>query len=214
VRLCREVERRLGEHWSPQQIAAPLVCDYPDDLSMRVSHETIYRSLFVQARGALRKDLTDCLRTGRTRRRPQKRKERSGAGQLQNMVLISERPAEVEDRAIPGHWEGDLIIGQSGRSAIGTLVERTSRCVILIRLPHGRTAHHFRVALTRQIAKLPAELRRTLTWDQGKEMAEQVRFTTDSQRDVFFRDPHRPGRGGAVKTATGSCDSTFRGPPT
>ncbi len=116
---------------------------------MRVSHETIYKTLFVQARGALRKELTACLRTGRAQRRPHMRTERSGAGRLQNMVLISERPPEVEDRAVPGHWEGDLIIGKGGRSAIGTLVERSSRYVVLLHLPNGRTAEDVRVALTR-----------------------------------------------------------------
>jgi IS30 family transposase len=136
---------------------------------MRVSHETIYRTLFVQSRGALRKELTNCLRTGRTQRRPQVRSEQSGAGRLQNMILISDRPPEIEDRAVPGHWEGDLIIGKGGRSAIGVLVERSSRYVVLLHLPHGRSAEDVRAALTRQICKLPAELRRTLTWDQGKE---------------------------------------------
>ena len=166
-RLCLEVDRGLRAWWSPQQISAELVREYPDDPDMRISHETIYKSLFVQARGALRKELTTCLRTGRTQRRPHMRTERSGGGRLQNMVMISERPPEAEDRAVPGHWEGDIIIGKGGRSAIGTLVERSSRYLMLFRLPHGRTAEHVRVALTKKIAKLPAELRRTLTWDQG-----------------------------------------------
>ena len=154
-RLRREVERRLLERWSPQQIAARLLRDYPDDQEMRVSHETIYRSLFVQARGALRKELTACLRTGRTQRRPHQRTEHSGTGRLRNMVLISDRPAEAADRAVPGHWEGDLIVGKGGRSAIGTLVERSSRYVVLLHLPHGRTAEHVRVALTRQLSQSP-----------------------------------------------------------
>ena len=148
---------------------------------MRVSHETIYKTLFIQARGALRKELTACLRTGRAQRRPHMRTEQSGEGRLRNMILISERPPEVADRAVPGHWEGDLIIGKGGRSAIGTLVERSSRYVVLLHLPHGRTAEDVRAALTRQVSKLPAELRRTLTWDQGKEMADHVRFSTDTQ---------------------------------
>ena len=146
-RLCREVERGLRVKWSPQQIAARLICDYPDDLAMRVSHETIYKTLFIQARGALRKELTACLRTGRAQRRPQMRLEHSGKGRLRNMILISERPPEVADRAVPGHWEGDLIIGKGGRSAIGTLVERSSRYVVLLHLPHGRTAEDVRAAL-------------------------------------------------------------------
>jgi IS30 family transposase len=190
--LCREVERGLRACWSPQQIAAQLICDYPDDLNMRVSHETIYKTLFIQARGALRKELTACLRTGRTQRRPHMRIERSGAGRLQNMILISDRPPEIEDRAGPGHWEGDLIIGKGGRSAIGTLVERSSRYVVLLHLPHGRTAEDVRAALTKQVSKLPVELRRTLTRDQGKEMASHVRFSTDTNMmmkpsEVFSR---------------------------
>ncbi len=208
-RLCREVERGLRAHWSPQQIAARLICDYPDDLEMRVSHETIYRTLFVQARGALRKELAACLRTGRTQRRPHMRTEQSGAGRLQNMVLISDRPPEVEDRAVPGHWEGDLIIGKGGRSAIGTLVERSSRYVVLLHLPHGRTAEDVRAALTRQISKLPAELRRTLTWDQGKEMAEHVRFSTDTNMVVYFCDPHSPWQRGSNENTNGLLRQYF-----
>jgi IS30 family transposase len=208
-RLCREVERGLRAHWSPQQIAARLICDYPDDLGMRVSHETIYKTLFIQARGALRKELTACLRTGRTQRRPHMRTEQSGAGRLQNMILISDRPPEVADRAVPGHWEGDLIIGKGGRSAIGTLVERSSRYVVLLHLPHGRTAEDVRAALTRQISKLPAELRRTLTWDQGKEMADHVRFTTDTHMQVYFCDPHSPWQRGSNENTNGLLRQYF-----
>jgi IS30 family transposase len=208
-RLCREVARGLSAHWSPQQISARLIRDYPDDLTMRVSHETICRTLFVQARGALRKELTTCLRTGRAQRRPQMRIEQSGAGRLRNMVLISDRPAEVEDRAVPGHWEGDLIIGKGGRSAIGTLVERSSRYVVLVRLPHGRSAEEFRAALTRQVSKLPAELRRTLTWDQGKEMAEHVRFSTDTDMQVYFCDPHSPWQRGSNENTNGLLRQYF-----
>jgi transposase, IS30 family len=209
ARLCREVERGLRARWSPQQIAARLICDYPDDFDMRVSHETIYRTLFVQARGALRKELTACLRTGRTQRRPHMRIERSGAGRLQNMILISDRPPEIEDRAVPGHWEGDLIIGKGGRSAIGTLVERSSRYVVLLHLPHGRTAEDFRAALTRQVSKLPAELRRTLTWDQGKEMADHVRFSTDTNMVVYFCDPHSPWQRGSNENTNGLLRQYF-----
>lgn len=208
-RLCREVERGLGAHWSPQQISARLVCDYPNDLDMRVSHETIYRTLFVQARGALRKELTSCLRTGRTQRRPHMRTEQSGAGRLRNMILISDRPPEIEDRAVPGHWEGDLIIGKGGRSAIGVLVERSSRYVVLLHLPHGRSAEDFRAALTRQVSKLPAELRRTLTWDQGKEMAEHVRFSTDTNMVVYFCDPHSPWQRGSNENTNGLLRQYF-----
>ena len=208
-RLCREVEGGLRAHWSPQQIAARLIRDYPDDLDMRVSHETIYRTLFVQARGALRKELTTCLRTGRAQRRPHMRIERSGAGRLQNMILISDRPPEIEDRAVPGHWEGDLIIGKAGRSAIGVLVERSSRYVVLLHLPHGRTAEDVRAALTRQISKLPAELRRTLTWDQGKEMADHVRFSTDTNMAVYFCDPHSPWQRGSNENTNGLLRQYF-----
>lgn len=208
-RLCREVARGLCGRWSPQQIAARLIRDYPDDMAMRVSHETIYRTLFVQARGALRKELTACLRTGRAQRRPQMRVEQSGAGRLRNMVLISDRPPEIEDRAVPGHWEGDLIIGKGGRSAIGTLVERSSRYVMLVRLPHGRSAEEFRAALTRTVSKLPAELRRTLTWDQGKEMADHVRFSTDTDMQVYFCDPHSPWQRGSNENTNGLLRQYF-----
>jgi IS30 family transposase len=208
-RLCREVERGLRAEWSPQQIASRLIRDYPEDMAMRVSHETIYRTLFIQARGALRKELTACLRTGRTQRRPHKRTEQSGAGRLRNMILISDRPPEAADRAVPGHWEGDLLIGKGARSAIGTLVERKSRYVILLHLPHGRTAEDVRAALTRQISKLPAELRRTLTWDQGKEMADHVRFATDTNMQVFFCDPHSPWQRGSNENTNGLLRQYF-----
>jgi len=209
ARLRREVERRLEALWSPQQVSKSLAVDHPGDLEMRVSHETIYKSLFVQARGALRKELTVCLRTGRAQRRPHMRTEYSGAGRLQNMVLISERPAEAADRAVPGHWEGDLIIGKGGRSAIGTLVERSTRFVMLVHLPHGRTAEDVRVALTRKISTLPGELRRSLTWDQGKEMAEHVRFSMDSKMDVFFCDPHSPWQRGSNENTNGLLRQYF-----
>jgi IS30 family transposase len=208
-KLRGEVERGLRACWSPQQIAARLRRDYPNDPEMRVSHETIYRTLFVQARGALRKELTTCLRTGRTQRRPQMRSLESGAGRLQNMILISDRPPEIEDRAVPGHWEGDLIIGKGGRSAIGVLVERRSRYVVLLHLPHGRTAEDVRVALTRQIRKLPAELRRTLTWDQGKEMAEHAQFSMDTNMTVYFCDPHSPWQRGSGENTNGLLRQYF-----
>ena len=208
-RLRHEVARGLLARWSPQQIAAQLVREYPDDLDMRVSHETIYKTLFVQARGALRKELTSFLRTGRTQRRPHMRTLKSGKGRLQNMIMISERPPEAEDRAVPGHWEGDLIIGKGGRSAIGTLVERASRHIMLFRLPNGRSADDFRVALTRTIAKLPAELRRTLTWDQGKEMADHVRFSTDTNMQVYFCDPHSPWQRGSNENTNGLLRQYF-----
>jgi transposase, IS30 family len=209
ARLRGEVERGLRALWSPQQIAARLVRDYSDDLTMRVSHEAIYRTLFVQGRGALRKELTACLRSGRAQRRPRLRLERSGAGRLRNIVLISDRPPEVEDRAVPGHWEGDLLIGKEGRSAIGVLVERASRYVMLLHLPQGRTAEDVRVALTRQVSKLPAELRRTLTWDQGKEMADHVRFSMDTDMQVYFCDPHSPWQRGSGENTNGLLRQYF-----
>ena len=208
-RLCRVVEEGLRAHWSPEQIAARLIRDYPDDVRMRVSHETIYRTLFVQARGALRKELTACLRTGRAQRRPHMRTERSGAGRLRNMILISDRPPEVEDRAVPGHWEGDLIIGKGGRSAIGTLVERSSRYVVLVHLPHGRTAEDVRAALVRRVSKLPSDLRRTLTWDQGKEMSEHVRFSIDTNMQVYFCNPHSPWQRGSNENTNGLLRQYF-----
>ena len=208
-RLRCTVDQWLCERWSPQQIAARLVREYPDDPTMRVSHETIYKTLFVQARGALRKELTTCLRSGRTQRRPRLRGEQAKRGRIQDMVMLSERPPEVEDRAVPGHWEGDLIIGKGGRSAIGTLVERMSRYVMLFRLPYGRSAEDVRVALTRTIAKLPAELRRTLTWDQGNEMADHVRFTTDTAMEVYFCDPHSPWQRGSNENTNGLLRQYF-----
>lgn len=190
LRLRAAVEQRLAQRWSPQQIAHRLRLDHPAEPEMRVSHETIYRSLFVQARGALRHELTACLRTGRAQRRPQGRLTRQG--KLMDMVLISARPAAAADRAVPGHWEGDLLVGKAGRSAIGTVVERRSRCVLLLHLPDGRTAEHVRRALAARMTTLPEQLRRTLTWDQGKEMAEHVRFRIDTGIPVYFCDPHSP----------------------
>jgi len=209
ARLRCEVDRGLCERWSPQQIAARLVREYPDDPSMRVSHETIYKTLFVQAREALRKELTKCLRSGRTQRHPHLRTEQAKRGRIQNMVMLSERPPEVEDRAVPGHWEGDLIIGKGGRSAIGTLVERSSRFLMLFGLPNGRSAEHVRVALTRTIGKLPNELRRTLTWDQGNELADHVRFTIDTKMQVFFCDPHSPWQRGSNENTNGLLRQYF-----
>jgi transposase, IS30 family len=206
-RLRRAVERLLAERWSPQQIAWQLRHDHPDDQEMRVSHETIYQSLFVQGRGALRAELTRCLRSGRARRRPAGRAKPSG--ELANMVLLSERPAEVTDRAVPGHWEGDLIIGKGTRSAIGTLVERQTRYVMLVALPHGRTAEAVRTALAERILTLPQQLRRSLTWDRGKEMAEHVRFTVDTGVTVYFCDPHSPWQRGSNENTNGLLRQYF-----
>ncbi len=206
-RLRRAVERGLRLRWSPQQITARLVLDYPDDLEMRVSHETIYQSLFVQGRGALRQELTRCLRTGRAQRRPLGRA--TGSGQLQHMVLISDRPAEVEDRAVPGHWEGDLILGKRAQSAIGTLVERQTRFVMLINLRAGRLAEHVNDALAVTIRALPDHLRRSLTWDRGKEMAEHVRFTLDTGVQVYFCDPRSPWQRATNENSNGLLRQYF-----
>jgi IS30 family transposase len=207
-RLRREVERLLEMHWSPQQIAARLIVDYPDDSEMRVSHETIYQSLFVQGRGALRAELARCLRSGRTQRRPRKH-TKSRHGQLVDMVLISDRPAEVADRAVPGHWEGDLLVGKGGRSAIGTLIERQSRYVMLLNLPEGRLAEHVRAQLAAKILELPKQLRRSLTWDRGKEMAEHAQFTIDTGVQVYFCDPHSPWQRGSNENINGLLRQYF-----
>ncbi len=206
-RLRRAVERGLRRRWSPQQITARLVLDYPDDLEMRVSHETIYQSLFVQGRGALRQELTRCLRTGRAQRRPLGRA--TGSGQLQHMVLISERPADVEDRAVPGHWEGDLILGKRAQSAIGTLVERQTRFVMLVNLRAGRLAEHVKDALADTIRALPDHLRRSLTWDRGKEMGEHVRFTLDTGVQVYFCDPRSPWQRATNENSNGLLRQYF-----
>jgi IS30 family transposase len=174
---------------------------------MRVSHETIYQSLFVQTRGTLRKELTRCLRTGRTQRKPKGRA--IPKGRMCDMVMIADRPAEASDRAVPGHWEGDLIIGKNGKSAIGTLVERNSRFLMLLRLPHGRSAEHVRNVLTREIKRLPEELRRSLTWDQGKEMAGHVQFAIDTNVKVFFCDPHSPWQRGSSENTNGLLRQYF-----
>jgi len=207
-RLRREVERLLADRWSPQQIAARLRHDHPDDQEMWVSHETIYQSLFVQGRGALRAELTRCLRSGRARRRSARRTTTAG-GHIADMVLISERPAEVEDRAVPGHWEGDLIIGKDRHSAIGTLVERQTRYVLLFALPHGRTAEAVRTAIAERILSLPEQLRRSLTWDRGKEMAGHVQFTIDTGVAVYFCDPHSPWQRGSNENTNGLLRQYF-----
>ena len=204
--LRQIVERLLEARWSPQQIAWQLRQDHPDEPEMWVSHETIYQSLFVQGRGALRAELTRCLRTGRARRRPWNRVR---GGEISDMVLLSERPAEVEDRAVPGHWEGDLIIGKANRSAIGTLVERQTRFLMLVALPDGRTAEAVRAALAKRILSLPVELRRSLTWDRGSEMAEPVRFTLDTGVQVYFCEPHSPWQRGTNENTNGLVRQYF-----
>ncbi|GAB4083261.1 IS30 family transposase [Modestobacter muralis] len=201
-RLRAEVVRGLGLEWSPQQIAARLVVDFPDDPDMRVSHETIYLTLFVQARGGLARELTRSLRTGRATRHPRGAKLPTGRGQLRDMLPISARPAEVEDRAVPGHWEGDLVLGKLP-SAVATLVERTSRLVALVALPEGKKAEQVHPALAAAIQRVPAQLRRSLTWDQGKEMAEHAQFTVATGVTVYFCDPKSPWQRGSNENTNG-----------
>jgi IS30 family transposase len=187
--------------WSPQEIVERLKREHPDDPSMHVSHETIYQSLFVQGRGELRRELTRCLRSGRAQRRPQGRVERRG--KIPGMVMISERPAEVEDRAVPGHWEGDLILGAGGRSAVGTLVERTTRYVLLLHLASDHTAATLEAAMRRAIATLPDELMRSVTWDQGAEMANHRAITVATGVPIYFCDPHSPWMRGSNENTNG-----------
>ena len=205
--LCAAVTRDLERLWSPQQIALRLRHAFPDDPEMWVSHETIYKTLYVQGRGELRRELAACLRTGRAARRPQGRQDQRG--QIPGMVSISERPAEVEDRAVPGHWEGDLIMGKNGRSAIGTLVERSTRFVKLLHLAEGKTAEHVQTAMTAAIAALPDALRRSITWDQGKEMARHAEFTIDTSVPVYFCDPHSPWQRGSNENTNGLLRQYF-----
>ncbi len=206
-RLAEAVGDKLDLWWSPSQISRWLVRAYPSDKGMRVSHETIYQSLFVQGRGALRKELWRSLRSGRAVRRPQRR-PKSTKGQIRDMVMISERPAEVEDRAVPGHWEGDLIIG-TGKSAIGTLVERQTRYVMLFRVPKGNKAEDVRIALTDTIKKLPQHLWQSLTWDQGREMAQHSKFTVDTGVQVYFCDPKSPWQRGSNENTNGLLRQYF-----
>ncbi|MFF2489071.1 IS30 family transposase [Microbacterium sp. NPDC058062] len=209
-----EVERRLRLGHSPQQISRRLRVDFPDDESMRISHEAIYRSLFVQGRGELRNELTRALRSGRATRKPRARAQRHAAAgkKIAGMAMISDRPAEVEDRAVPGHWEGDLIIGKDGQSQIGTLVERTTRFVILLHLPERRDADTVADQMINQMRLLPEHLRRSITWDQGSEMAAHARVTADLDlRDgVYFCDPHSPWQRGTNENTNGLLRQYFR----
>ena len=200
-RLASQVTEWLETWWSPEEIARRLRLEFPDDPMMWVSHETIYQALFVQGRGELRRELARCLRTGRAARRPRGRIETRS--RIRDMVMISERPAEVADRAVPGHWEGDLIIGKDCKSAVGTLVERATRYVMLLHLPDGRNAHAVDEAMRRAIATLPGELFRTITWDQGKELAFHAAFTVDTGVQVYFCDPHSPWQRGSNENTNG-----------
>ena len=196
------VEELLVERWSPQQIAGWLERTYPDDEEMRVSHETIYLTLFIQARGGLKHQLTQHLRTRRANRRPKGARPPSGKGQIVDPVMISERPAAVEDRAVPGHWEGDLIVGKGGRSAVATLVERTTRTGILIRI-ENKTARHVADRIADHVVTLPDQLAKTLTWDQGKELADHAEFTIATGIPVYFCDPHSPWQRGSNENWNG-----------
>lgn len=200
-RLLEIVTAQLEELWSPQEISARLRLEHPNDAEMHVSHETIYQSLFVQGRGQLRRELARCLRSGRTARKPRTAIDRRG--RLPGMVMISERPAEVEDRAVPGHWEGDLILGENSRSAVGTLVERTTRLTLLLHLPDGKSAEQVEAAMRKAIAGLPASLARTITWDQGAEMAKHAEFTTATGIPIYFCDPHSPWQRGSNENTNG-----------
>ena len=221
----RRQHRRWAQAWSPAQIAHRLPLDFPDDSSMRISHEAIYQALYVQGRGALRRELTACLRTGRALRVPRARTRGRGKSFVTPELLISERPATVLDRAVPGHWEGDLIVGL-GSSAIGTLVERTTRFTLLLHLPRlpehglctrakngpalaGHGAEAVREAITRTMVSFPEQLRRSLTWDQGAEMSQHARLRIDTGLHVYFCDPHSPWQRGSNENTNGLLRQYF-----
>ena len=206
-RLCAAVSAKLRRDWSPQQIAGWLPKAFVRDHSMRVSHETIYRTLFIQSRGALKKQLLAHLRRGRTLRRSRMHQWQSSSQWLDEAFSIRQRPAEAEDRAVPGHWEGDLVMG-SHHSQIATLVERHSRFVMLVRLPAHDSASVVK-ALSRKILQLPQQLRRSLTWDRGGELAKHQRFTIDTQVKVYFCDPHSPWQRGSNENTNGLLRQYF-----
>lgn len=207
-RLCRHVARRLQQHWSPEQIARRLEQDFPNDHSMRVSHETIYRTLFVQTRGALKKELLQHLRSHRKLRHSRKASTHGqGRGRIADAISIRQRPAEVEDRAVPGHWEGDLISGKNN-SHIATLVERHTRYVLLAKVPSKHTEPVIK-ALSRKIKTLPKALRRSLTWDGGKEMANHKDFTIATKVKVYICDPHSPWQRGSNENTNGLLRQYF-----
>lgn len=221
----RRKSRRWARAWSPEQISNRLFIDFPDDTSMRISHEAIYQALYVQGRGALRRELTACLRTGRALREPRQRARGRGKSFVTSNILISERPASVQDRAVPGHWEGDLILGLDS-SAIGTLVERTTRFTMLLHLPpmpgHGQRpraksgpaltghgAEAVREAITRAISSLPKQLRQSLTWDQGAEMSQHAQLSIDTGLQVYFCDPQSPWQRGTNENTNGLLRQYF-----
>jgi len=203
--LRARVETDLDDKWSPQEIAGRLRREFPDDEAMQVSHETIYRALFVQGRGALRRELTACLRTGRAIRRPRRRVDGRADPdrRIPDKIMISERPAEADDRAVPGHWEGDLILGKNNRSAIGTLVERSTRFVILLHLPGPHDLLAFQQAVVAAMTALPAQLRRSLAWDQGLEMRHHRQISIAAELPIYFCDPHSPWQRGTNENTNG-----------
>ena len=202
------VQGKLAMNWSPEQISVMLAVEFPDRPEMRVSHETIYQAIYVQGRGALRRELAACLRTGRALRKP-RRKEGERRGKIPGMVMISERPAEAEDRAVPGHWEGDLIIGAGNQSAIGTLVERSTRFLMLLHLPDGYGPGQVAAAMTREMGGLPAAIRRSLTWDQGTEMTGHAQIAAAADLDIYFCDPHSPWQRGSNENTNGLLRQYF-----
>ncbi len=208
-RLRDYVQDKLLVRWSPEQISHTLIKEFPHDESMRVSPETIYQGLYVQARGGLRREVTTALRTGRTRRKPHRHPDQRSARFADPMVMIADRPAEVQDRAVPGHWEGDLIVGPGSASAIVTLVERTTRYVMLGHLRGGHTAEEVRDVLTGLIGTLPAHLRGSLTWDQGAEMAAHKQFSIATGVPVYFCDPHSPWQRGSNENTNGLLRQYF-----
>jgi IS30 family transposase len=203
------VAGKLEKNWSPEQVSVRLKAAFPGRAEMRVSAETIYQSIYVQGRGALRRDLAARLRTGRALRKPRRAEGGGRRGKIPAMVMISDRPAEAADRAVPGHWEGDLIIGRAGKSAIGTLVERATRFVLLLHLPDGHGADQVAAAMSREMAGLPAALRRSLTWDQGTEMAGHARITMATGMPVYFCDPHSPWQRGSNENTNGLLRQYF-----
>jgi IS30 family transposase len=202
------VAARLKQKWSPEQISTWLRRQFPGRPELQVSHETIYQAIYVQGRGALRRELAACLRTGRALRRP-RRKDGERRGKIPGMVMISERPAEAGDRAVPGHWEGDLIAGTRSRSAIGTLVERSTRFVMLLHLPDGHGAAQVAEAMTGAMAALPAQLRRSLTWDQGSEMTNHAQIAAATDLEIYFCDPHSPWQRGSNENTNGLLRQYF-----
>ena len=203
------VQDRLTQRWSPRQIAATLQDSFPDQPEMRVSHETIYQSIYVQGRGALRRELAACLRSGRALRKPRRQVQEAGHSRIPDVVEISDRPGEADDRKVPGHWEGDLILGRDNASAIGTLVERTTRFVMLLHLPDGHDAAQVRDRMIEAIGSMPDQLTRSLTWDRGTEMAQHTQITLATDMAIYFCDPHSPWQRGTNENTNGLLRQYF-----